>query len=334
MSTFRAAALTLALPLAVLPLAGGTADATTPPAVDATTAPPTPDAAVLDPADFPVTVETSHGPVTITEPPERIVALDFGAVDTLLALGVQPTVAALGGDPATVPWLDGLLDPDSIDESMLVQRDLNVEAIAAADPDLILGAWWAVDDSMFETLSAIAPTVTNRSAGNDGWDVRLQLTAEALGLTERVAQVEADVDAAYAELADAVPELRGATYNYTGFGATDYGFFWGNGTWLEPIGLVPNDNQDNTQTAASVSLENLDQLDADVWAIWPITDDDREVLEADQRFAMQPAVASGHVIWLDTAMANATNNAGPLSLAWVVDRIAPALTGEATTADG
>lgn len=273
-----------------------------------------------------MTVETLYGPVVVPKAPERIVVLDFGFADALLALGLQPTVVSLGAKfPDEVPWLDGVLDPKSIDESMMTQRTVNVEAVAAAKPDLILGGWFAVDEATFQLLDAIAPTVSARTAGNAGWEERLELTAEAVGRTAAVDSVRQSVLDAYAGLTAQVPQLVGKTYEYTGFGLDHGGFFWGNGSWLDPIGLVPADDQDNSQTAPAVSFENLDQLDADVWAIFPPTPEDRQTLEGDARFAQQPAPANDLVIWLDWALANATNNAGPLSLAWTVDQIAPTL---------
>lgn len=291
------------------------------------TAPPTaPADASASSTAFPVTIETTFGPVILDEAPERVVALDFGFADALVSLGVEPTVVSLGGEfPTDFPWLDGQLDPAVIDESLLAQRTINVEAIAAADPDVILGGWYAIDQSMFETLSEIAPTIPGRTGGNDGWEVRLELAAQAVGRTDAVDAVRQTVLDAYAELADAVPELAGRTYNYTGFGLDYGGFFWGNGTWLDPIGLVPNDNQDNSQSAPALSFENLDQLDADVWAIYPVVPGDREMLEADARFAQQPAPINDLVIWLDLPLANATNNAGPASLVWTVSELTPVL---------
>lgn len=323
---------------ATLTSVGGVATATTPDTTPGTTTGTTESAedvpTTFDPAAFPVTVETVHGEVTIDEAPERIMVLDFGYLDAVRALGVEPGVVSLGGsDLADLPWLEPVVDPATIDPDLFDGQTLNLEAITAAQPDLILGAWWVIDEEQFDLLSQIAPTVIGREAGNEGWEVRLDLTAEALGLSDLAEQVHADVDGAYAELAEQVPELQGRTYNYTGFGPDYGGFFWGNGSWLEPIGLVPNDNQDNSQISDALSTENMDQIDADVWAIYPYPADQRDVLESDPRFELQPAVENGLVIWLDQPLANATNNAGPLSLQWAVEQVTPILVDGSASLD-
>lgn len=317
----RLRALRAGLPIALVAgavLAGAGAPVS---AGTATTEPrePAADAAV---AVFPATVETAFGPVEIVAAPERVVALDFGAVDALLALGIEPAVVSLGADiDPNLPWLDGLIDPSIVDESLFDGRVLNIEAIADAEPDLIVGAWWAVDEVAFEQLNAIAPTVTSATPGNEGWAARLDLYAAAVGRGDRAAELHAELDALGDELAAQVPQLAGRTYNYTGFSLDYGGFFWGNGSWLQPFGLVPNHNQDDSQTSAAVSFENMDLLDADVWGIYLVNPADRELLEGDPRFAQLPSAEHELVLWIDQPLANATNNAGPLSLRWALGRV-------------
>lgn len=286
------------------------------------------------PAAFPVTVETAFGPVEIPDMPERIVALDFSAVDALLALGVEPAAVALGAELGPdLPWLEGLVDPAIIDSSMFDGRTLNIEAIAAHEPDLIVGAWWAVDEDAYAQLSAIAPTVSAAAPGNEGWEARLDLLAATVGRDDRAREIHDELDAVAAELATGLPEFAGRTYNYTGFSLDYGGFFWGNGSWLEAFGLVPNDNQDNAQATSAVSFENIDQLDADVWAIYLVNPGDRELLESDQRFLALPSAADDLVIWIDQPLANATNNAGPLSLRWALDIVAERLAANGDAGD-
>lgn len=282
---------------------------------------------------FPVTVQTLHGPVTIEEEPDRVVVLDAAYVDAVVSLGVSPSAVSFAGSSIEdFPWLDGRIGTAALDPALSSDSGVNYEAVAAADPDLILGAWWLVDEAAFDRLSAIAPTVAGRTNTNDGWEARLEVAAEALGRSDRVQEVRDRVAESYADLAEQAPALDGLTYNYTGF--SDIGLFFGNGSWLEPLGLVADDDQDNTQQAAPLSLELMDQLDADVWAIWPITDDDRARLESDGRFEQQPAVADGVVIWLDRALANATNAAGPLSLQWMVGQVTPTILDQLDNIDG
>ena len=74
----------------------------------------------------------------------------------LLALGVTPVgaVQSWTGDP----WYDHIADEMKDVEVVGLESEVNLEAIAALQPDLIIGNKMRQED-IYEQLNAIAPTV-------------------------------------------------------------------------------------------------------------------------------------------------------------------------------
>jgi iron complex transport system substrate-binding protein len=112
---------------------------------------------------FPVTVEHDLGTTDIPAAPERVVTVGLTEQDTVLALGLTPVgVTEWYGDQphATWPWAQDELG--DAEPTVLSQTDgLQYEAIAALDPDLILGLNAGLDEESYERLSEIAPTVAH-----------------------------------------------------------------------------------------------------------------------------------------------------------------------------
>lgn len=114
--------------------------------------------AMAQDAAFPITLEHALGTVTIPAEPQRVVALIDRDADTVLALGVQPVGirSNYNFDAGVGPWAEPLL---TTEPAVWKGRELNFEAIAAADPDLIVFATSGGDAAEYERLSQIAPTI-------------------------------------------------------------------------------------------------------------------------------------------------------------------------------
>ncbi|RUT35896.1 iron-siderophore ABC transporter substrate-binding protein [Paenibacillus zeisoli] len=109
--------------------------------------------------------------------PQRVVVLDNGALDNLLALGVKPvgapTVQLEEPYPAYLrSQAEGITNIGTIDEP-------NLETIASLKPDLILGSK-DTHEKIFEKLKRLAPTVYVESLGYT-WKDNLKVQAAALG---------------------------------------------------------------------------------------------------------------------------------------------------------
>jgi iron complex transport system substrate-binding protein len=143
----------------------------------------------------PRTIEHAFGKTRIEGVPERVLALDGNQdIDSLLALGLQPTaMSSLGDGQSRPPYQAAKLDP-SVKELKFARTEVNVEEVIAQRPDLILIADY--DEKFYDELSKVAPTVGyNR---DEGWEPVFREIATALG---RSAQADKHIDAVEAKVA-------------------------------------------------------------------------------------------------------------------------------------
>src|SRR3712207_517939 len=150
------------------------------------------------------TVEHAAGTTAITGTPERVVVLDTGELDAVLALGITPVGAVRTDVSDALPAYleDAGVDPaDVANVGTIAEPDL--EAIAALEPDLILSNAVRHTD-VYEQLSGIAPTVMAEAIG-ETWKENLLLAGEALGRSEEAQ----DLLEEFAARAEAVGALYG-----------------------------------------------------------------------------------------------------------------------------
>jgi len=108
------------------------------------------------PVSYPVTVTHDGGDTTLTQEPKRIAALEWHLVEDLLVLGIQPVAIADVEGFKTWVTIDAQLADDVQDVGLRWEPSL--EALAAAQPDLILGLDYR-DGAIYDQLSGIAPTI-------------------------------------------------------------------------------------------------------------------------------------------------------------------------------
>jgi iron complex transport system substrate-binding protein len=147
----------------------------------------------------PLKVQHSLNPLTGTKVPglaERPMTLTVDTLGDTIALGVRPVRAAL--PQGRVP--EYLRSRASGIEVVPPLTELDLAAVEAADPDLILGSKEG-QGSLYEELSRIAPTVMDEG---DNWKLNLRLHGEALGRTNDAEQLLVDWDRRVAELREAI----------------------------------------------------------------------------------------------------------------------------------
>jgi iron complex transport system substrate-binding protein len=142
------------------------------------------------------TVEHSMGSTTIKGTPKRVVILTNEGTEALLAMGVTPVgaVKSFTGDP----WYDHIADQLKDTQVVGVESEVNVEAIAALKPDLIIGNKMR-QEKIYDQLNAIAPTVFAETLRGD-WKVNFELYAKALNKEEKGKEVLEKYDSRIAEL--------------------------------------------------------------------------------------------------------------------------------------
>ncbi|MCG8352286.1 MAG: iron-siderophore ABC transporter substrate-binding protein, partial [Chloroflexales bacterium] len=138
------------------------------------------------------TIRHAMGETEVQDSPQRVVVLDTGELDSVLALGITPVgaVTAIAKDGVFPNYLQ-----DRIANIELVgtTQEPNLEKIAALQPDLILSSKLRHEE-IYDELSQIAPTVFSEAVGVV-WKENLLLNAEALGKKAEAEQLLADYQA-------------------------------------------------------------------------------------------------------------------------------------------
>ncbi|MHA6629526.1 ABC transporter substrate-binding protein [Pseudonocardia sichuanensis] len=216
----------------------------------------------VGPGVFPRTVTHARGTTRLERKPERVVVLDTGEIDAALALGTVPVGTA--SPNGTIP---SYLQPQLADSTNIGSLDgLRLEAIAALQPDLIIGSQLRVDD-LYDELSAIAPTVLSIRPGYP-WKENLLLAGAALGEETRATELLNDyqrrADAIRAGLTDP-PTI--SLLRFMPERIRLYGNLSMIGVVLRDVGLPRPPNQDIEELAVEISPERISEADAD-WVFY------------------------------------------------------------------
>ena len=320
----------LAVPLAALTLTAGLA-ACGGSSQDAAAAPSA--AASSSAVAFPVSIENRFGTTEVPAEPQRVVTVGFNDQDFVLALGVTPVGVRenLGDYDATQrPWAQEQLA--GADLPTVGGAEIDVEAVAALRPDLIVGVYSYMDQAVYDQLSAIAPTLAQTADHADGatpWQDQTLLTGEALGRGDQAQQLVDDVEARFDAAVSANPGFAGTqvAVDLTGVGSGHYALGRDDlrTQFFTDLGFtVP-------ETSTDVSQERMDSLDADVLAV---NGYDQAEADADALLSALDVVTSGRTVLLggyEGDVSAALGFGSPLSLPYLLDEVVPAL---AAAADG
>ncbi|UFU05652.1 ABC transporter substrate-binding protein [Ruania halotolerans] len=151
-------------------------------------------------------IETHYGEVTVPEDPQRIAAVSYNTVWQLQSLDVQPVAAqdysrwAQEYTDEQNAFIDGLETVGSFGE-------LNYEAIAAAEPDLIVGDAYEIDEEVYAQLSDIAPTAIYFGDNRGDWPTVVDGLAEATGAQDALSENRDAYEARIADLQQSYAEV-------------------------------------------------------------------------------------------------------------------------------
>ncbi|ART77927.1 iron siderophore-binding protein [Sutcliffiella horikoshii] len=209
-------------------------------------------------------VEHAMGTETIEGTPEKVVILTNEGTEALLAMGVKPVGAVQSwlGDT----WYDHIKSDMEGVEVVGTESAVNLEAIAALEPDLIIGNKLRQED-VYEQLDAIAPTVFAETLKGD-WKENFQLYAKALNKEEEGKKVMDDFDARVAEMSEELGEKKEQEVSIVRFTAGDVRIYQKDsfsGIILDQLGFARPESQDVNEFALTgVTKESIPQMDGDV----------------------------------------------------------------------
>ena len=197
-----------------------------------------------------VTFQGTNGKVTLDKPAKKVVVLEWTYAENLLALGMQPAGMADIESYNDYVNIEPQLDDTVVDVG--TRQEPNLEAIAAIEPDLIIGVDFR-HTAMLSDLESIAPTVIfNPYPEDDSIDLYEEMEttfnemAKAVGKEDKAKEVLADLETVYEEKAAEVEAANLKTKDtiltlaYTGAQAPEIRVFTPNSMAsiiLEKIGL-------------------------------------------------------------------------------------------------
>ncbi|MEF9882628.1 ABC transporter substrate-binding protein [Streptomyces sp. P9-A4] len=213
------------------------------------------------PGQFPRTLTHALGTTELKAAPKRVVVLDVGELDNVVSLGIQPVGYAPSEGDDGIP---GYLKKDAgSPKSVGTINNLNLEAIANLQPDLILGSQLRAADK-YDELSKIAPTVFSIRPGFT-WKENYLLNAAALDKTAeaktKLAAYETKAKQLGTDIGPNKPTVSMVRYLPGKIRLYAKASFIG--TILEDTGLPRPKNQQIDELAAEISPEKIDEADAD-----------------------------------------------------------------------
>ncbi len=208
-------------------------------------------------------IQHAMGATDVPDNPQRIIVLTNEGTEALLAVGIRPVGAVRSwlGDPwyaHIAPLMQGV-------EVVGEESAVNLEVIAALQPDLIIGNKTR-QEKIYEQLSAIAPTVMAERLRGD-WRINLELYTKAAGKEAEGKQVLADLDARLAALSGALGDARNEQISLVRFMADLTRIYYGDtfaGGVLAELGFKRPPAQDRpADFADDVTKERIPEMEGD-----------------------------------------------------------------------
>lgn len=303
-----------------------------------------------------VVIEHGHGTTVIPEKPQRIVTLGWMTADIVAALGTNPVGMEEvwgAGESGYQPWFEDYVTAEYGETPEIIpflEDGPNYEAIKELKPDLILSLYSGVSDIEYERLTEIAPTVPYiEGPWNPGtWEDMTRTVGKALSEEDKADELIAETEKQITTLAGEHPEFEDKTFVWgltLNEGGTDLGVYLEYDPRVritEALGFTSTPAMDTfLQTAegdnwyTGVSLENLYDVEADLFAAWGGSADEGTYTVENKVVSRWNPIANGsYVIYADDAEASAISAPTVLSLKYIlptyVDDLAGALQGEPT----
>jgi len=243
------------------------------------------------------TVTHAKGETVVPVNPKRVIALDNIALDSILALEIDPIAGLINSNTGKFPV--HLRDKIPNTTQKLAENQQNLERITQLNPDLIIGGKNV--EAVYNQLNQIAPTILLGKSGTSAWKKKLLLTAQAVGKPEKgKALLEA-----YHERADKLrsrlenPEaIEVSVVRVSSQGLRLYQNDTFVGGILKDVGLSRPPSQDKENLWIEISQEQFEKADGDVIFVWGLGSEAESALKGlqdDPLWSKLDAVQAGKV---------------------------------------
>ena len=284
-------------------------------------------------------IEHAFGETEIDSKPERVVTIQWGNHDVVLALGVVPvgfSAANFGvqDDSGLLPWtVEKLEELGETDPNVFQDTDgLDFEAISDAEPDVILAAYSGITEEDYDLLNQIAPVVAYPTAPwVTTWREQVSFNAAGMGMEAEGKKLIKDIENMVNEKLSDYPQIKDKKVVWVNFSADDmsklhiYTPIDSRVSFLHELGMtypeaVTEQITDPESYSLSLSAENAEALyDADLLVGYG-DDELYEAIKADPLLGKIPAIERGSVAFItsDTPLV-AAGTPNPLSISYTID---------------
>ncbi|WRP05988.1 iron-siderophore ABC transporter substrate-binding protein [Rossellomorea aquimaris] len=210
------------------------------------------------------TVEHAMGTTEIEGTPKKVVILTNEGTEALLSMDVTPVgaVQSWTGDP----WYDHIADDMKDVEVVGTESELNMEAIAKLQPDLIIGNKMRQEEQ-YNQLKDIAPTVMAETLRGN-WKENFELYAKAVNKEEKGQEVLTQYDQRIEDLKGKLGDKLNQEVSMVRFLAGDVRIYHKDsfsGVILDQLGFARPEGQDVDDFAEKgVTKERIPAMDGDV----------------------------------------------------------------------
>ncbi|MGV0774449.1 ABC transporter substrate-binding protein [Mycolicibacterium elephantis] len=263
--------------------------------------------------DGSVTVKHVFGETRIPAPPTRVVSAGLTGQDHLLAVGVVPIAVTdwFGGEPFAVwPWAQPKLG-GAQPVVLSIADGIQLDQIAALNPDLIIATNAGLDSDTYTKLSEIAPTVAQngQDAFFEPWKDQATTIGQAVFQYDQMQSLIAGVDEQFITAGTDHPQFAGRTATLL-HGRLDNG---------EPEVLTPGWRTEFLTQMGFTIAEDPDAADVLIWCTE--SDEEQAALLAEPEIAAR----GSRNVFTGKELAGAIAFASPLSYPLVADQLPPLL---------
>lgn len=288
-----------------------------------------------------VTIDSALGQAVITEKPERIVTLGMGSAETAIALGTTPVGIEEypwgSDDSGYLPWIHDAVTSSGreLPEQFTGGTELNIEAVLALDPDLILAPWSGITQQQFDALNAFAPVVAyEEKPWTITWEDQISVIGKAMGEEQKAADEIEKIKTQFTDATAAHPEYKDVSFSYIyNTGPGTLGVFLAEeqrvamvralGLQVDPV-VYTLDETEGTDSAV-IGLENANLLrDSDLIFTFYSDPENRAETEGQPAYQQIPAIGRGSVVApTEQPFVTGSSIINPLTVPWALERYVP-----------
>lgn len=271
-----------------------------------------------------VTIAHKFGETKVPVDPKRVVTVGWTDQDFVLPFGVVPvSTREFSENYDDLPWVTAATDGKGL--PTWGSDEIDFEAIAAQQPDVIFAIYETIDQETYDRLSQIAPTVIQSADYADEetpWDVQLLTTGTALGKESEAKDIVGEVQGRIDEAKRNNPDFAGKTL-VVDFGPESGGHYLlgekdPRRSLFTSLGFATQD------VVGDVSEEKLGLLDRDVLFVNGATKDQ---MSGSPAFSRLGVVRDDRTLYtsFDSTLSDALTYGGPDSLRYALDVLVPQL---------